>query len=113
MAQFYLKTNFSKSYIRFCKIDDLSENKTKGFIYTDIISDKAFNVLVQERLGERIKVHFDSVKKVQLSFGLESRKAKPKALSIVKVDRVTFRVLYFELSYNSSPFKYDKLKSYI
>ena len=68
----------------------LTENKSKGFIYADIIRDKTCNVLVPERLVERRKGHFDSIIKIQLPFGLESREGKPKALSIVKVDRQIF-----------------------
>ena len=68
----------------------LIENKSKGFIYADIIRDKTCNVLVPERLVERRKGHFDSIIKIQLPFGLESREGKPKALSIVKVDRQIF-----------------------
>ena len=50
LIQSYLKKNFSKSYIRLCKVQ---VKTTKGFIYADIIRyirNKACNVLVQERL---------------------------------------------------------------
>ena len=62
---------------------ELPKNLIKGLIEVDIIGDKSHNAFVQERLVQE-KKSFDPINNFQLNTGLQSKKAKPKALSVVK-----------------------------
>ena len=71
---------------------ELPRNLIKGLIEAGIIGDKSHNAFVQERLVEE-KKSFDPINNFQLNTGLQSKKAKPKALSVVKEDRQAFEVM--------------------
>ena len=71
---------------------ELPKNLIKGLIEVDIIGDKSHNAFVQERLVQE-KKSFDPINNFQLNTGLQSKKAKPKALSVVKEDRQAFEVM--------------------
>ena len=71
---------------------ELPKNLIKGLIEAGIIGDKSHNAFVQERLVEE-KKSFDPINNFQLTTGLQSKKAKPKALSVVKEDRQAIEVI--------------------